>query len=964
MMIRRYLLLSDQQRLLIAQATRCALRLWGRAVLLSLLSLTALAQTPNTGAVRGQVVDQTGAAVPGTEIVLINQLTGLKRETHTDGSGYYALAGLPLTGQYQLVATKTGFANEELERIELRAQEAATFNIILHPAGAHSEVMIFGTTEGIRSDSPQLGTRLDLQKIDDTPVFGRKITNLPLLNSAVRPARGQGDLFLNNTLFVINGGGRRQPTFTIDGSTGDDAWGRQTIFTNIPFSALQEFTVLANSFSAEYGRTTGGAINVVTKSGTNDFHGDLLYLWRPGGLQANAPLAKQRTKDELHQVSGVISGPVVADRAHFLLAVEYNHQDRDAVITSQLAPGLFTGHYRQPLFLARFDHQINEHNLLTARLNFDRFDDDNPADAVSNFTLPSAGRTFRRRTYAAQLSETATLSSWAINEARFQFQLGDPITQFEPINPAPQFVRPGISTEGESRAGTLINHQYQLADTVSITRGKHSLRVGVDLIHSSSGGDGQEFGSGFVLGQFTFKANAGCTPQGLNCQPTSTLTLSDVQSYTQSFGSQAYHVGEWLWAVFAQDNLKVRRDLTLNLGLRYERQTLTDDTNNVSPRLGFAYNILGDRRTVLRGGYGIYHSEIRANIAAGYNIGGPTGVFTFTVSPGQFGFPTSFAPLPAFPAGAVLPARDITIQAGRRSYYQQFFDISKLARYQDELLNPYTQQFTFGIERELATKWFLSADYVHQHTIKIDRPIDLNAPALFVRTTPTASRSTAAADATRPIVPVNNGYRRIISTINEGASNYDALQLNLNKRFGQRCSLLASYTYSHAINTVEADAPGGDPNDVNQLGRFERGSSLLNQKHRAVISGWYKLPLEFTIGTVTTLASGRPYNVTAGSDLNGDRANTDRPVAGGVVIGRNTGRGTPIYDVSVFAEREFGFSDRVRLSVRGEGFNLFNHSNIVGRNGNFSQATFGQPLTGINNVDPGREFQFLFRLRF
>jgi hypothetical protein len=939
------------------------------AVAAVLLSFNLMAQTTDTATIRGQVRDQNGAVIADGEVSLTNDLTGIRRDTRTDADGNYTFAGLPLTGLYTLAISKSGFVSSSQKNIELRAGEAATINVALSPAGASSEITIYGTVEGVRSDSPQTGTRFDLQKIDETPIFGRKLTNLPLLNSAVKPARSQGDLFLNNTLFVINGGGRRQPTFKIDGSSGDDAWGRQTIFTNIPFSALQEFTVLPNSFSAEYGRTTGGAINVVTKSGTNSFHGDLLYLWRPGGIQANAPLARVRTEDELNQVSGVVSGPVVKDRTHFLVAMEYNRQDRDAVISSQLAPGIFTGRFRQPLFLARVDHQINENNLLTARFNFDRFSDTNPADAVSNNTLPSAGRVFRRRTYTAQLSETATISRWAINEAHLQYQLGDPITQFEPITPSTQFVRPGVSTEGESRAGTLTNHQYQFNDTLSLIKGRHNLRVGADVIHSSSGGDGQEFGAGFVLGQFTFKVNAGCDAAGQNCKPTSTLTLGDVQSFTQSFGSQAYHVDEWLWAVFAQDNFKVRHDLTLNLGLRYERQTLTDDDDNWSPRVGFAYNVLGDSRTVLRGSYGIYYSEIPANTAAGFNINGPTGIFTYTVSPGGLGFPTSFAAIPAFPSGAVLPARDITIAPGRRDFYSQFFDISKLTRYQDRLLNPYTQLTTFGVERELGAKWILSADYVHQRTIKINRQIDLNAPSLFVRTSTTSARTTAAADLTRPIRPVPNGFRAINSIINEGWANYDALQVNLNKRFGNNFSVLASYTYSHTINNIEADAPGGGPNDVNQLGAFEKGDSLLDQRHRAVISGWYALPFHFTVGGVASLASGVPYNITVGQDLNGDRSNTDRPFINGSVFGRNAGRGSAIYNVSAFVEREFVFSERLRASVRAESFNLFNHSNYYGRNGTFGAgvtplATLGLPLPGIANVDPAREFQFQFRLRF
>lgn len=181
--------------------------------------------------------------------------------------------------------------------------------------------------------------------------------------------------------------------------------------------------------------------------------------------------------------------------------------------------------------------------------------------------------------------------------------------------------------------------------------------------------------------------------------------------------------------------------------------------------------------------------------------------------------------------------------------------------------------------------------------------------------------------------------------------------------------MLVSYTYSHTINNIEADAPGGGANDVNQLGAFEKGNSLLDQRHRAVISGWYSLPLNFAVGGVTTLASGVPYNITVGQDLNGDRQNTDRPLINGSIFGRNAGRGSAIYNVSAFAEREFHISERLRLSMRAESFNLFNHSNYYGRNGTYGTgvtplATLGQPNAGIANVDPAREFQFVFRFRF
>ena len=934
--------------------------------------LPGAAQTIDKASIRGKVLDQNHAAIVGARIAVTNESTGLRRDTTTDENGNYTIANLPLTGNYKILVSGTGFGDEEKAGIQLRANESATVDVVLFPQGTKNVVTVAGTTESLQTDSARLETRFDLQKIDNTPVLGRKLTNLVQLNSAVRPARGTGDLFLNNFLFVVNGNGRRQTTFNLDGSTGNDDWGRQTIFTNLPFSAIQEFTVLTNPLSAEFGRTAGNVVNVVTKSGTNEFNADLLFMVRPSGLQASAPLANARTRDELFQLSGVVSGPIIEDRTHFLIGAEGNWQRRSTVINSLLAPGIFDGKYRQGLFFARVDHQINENNTLTGRINLDRFTDTNPNDAVGGINLPSAGRTFERAAYAAQLSETAILNNNVVNEAHFQFQLGSPITKFTPANLSTQFVRTGFSVEGESRSASLTNHQYQFADTLSLIYGGHSIKIGGDIVYSSSGGYGQEFGSGFVLGQFTFAANA---PNVQNPNvPTSALPLSAVQRYQQSFGNATYNVKEWLYSIFAQDDWRVRRDLTLNLGLRYERQTFTDDTNNIAPRLGFAYNLLGNSKTVLRGSFGIYYSEVRANTGAAFALNGPTGIFTFSATPTQFGFPTSFTALPVFPAGANLPARDITIRPGRADYYRQFFDISKLTRYPDKLLNPETYQSTIGFQHELPMNLFFSADYVYARTIRIDRTIDLNAPLVsFVPTAPGQVRSASAADATRPITPTINGYKRILGVVNEGESLYKGLQLNLEKRFANRFSFLASYTLSKTTNTVEFDAPGGDPNDVNFLGDAERGRSLLDQQHRFVFSGYYQLPYGFTIGGVTTAASGRPFNITAGVDTNGDGSNTDRPfdLSTGKFLERNAGRGTPTYSTDLFVQKRFSLSERLKLELRAEGFNIFNYSNIYGRNGVYGSSTIGtpspnlgKPNAGIASVDSGREIQFQVRLRY
>lgn len=933
--------------------------------LLALLAAPVVAQSPATGAIRGRVVDATGAPLAGAEVTVVNEATGFTRNARSDARGTYVVPELPLTGLYRVRIAAEGLASQERGGIELRAGEMAALDAVLNPAAAvEAEITVFGTAEGVKSDSPELGIRLDNDTVQETPVRGGKITSLPLLNSAVRPARGTGDLFLNNQLFVVDGGGRRQTTYSIDGGTGDDAWGRQTIFTNVPLGAIQELTVLTNSFSAQYGRTTGSAINLITRTGTNDFHGDLSLTSRPGSLQSDSPVTGQDAEDELRQGSGFLAGPLVHDKAYWSLAAEYSDQDRDSIITSPLAPGTFTGHYKQTLLFGRVDANLGTGHHLVGRVNSDRFTDTNPADAVGGIALPSAARTFRRSAVTAQIGESAVLGSSAWNDARLVWLNGDPITEFEPANPSVQLVRPGVSTEGESRFANLTNRQLQFADTASFALGDHLLKVGGDYVRSRSGGNGQEFGSPFVFGQFTFRTGIPAST------PTSALTIADVTRFTQGFGNVHYSVSENNWSVFAQDDYRVRPNLVLNLGLRYDRQSLTGDDDNVAPRLGFAWSVGQDGRTTVRGGYGIYYSEIRANIVAGWELNGPEGFFNFSAAPGQLGFPTSLQPLPAFPPGAVLPARDITIRPGRRSYYARFFDISKLAGYQDELENPRTQQATLGVERQVGDGWFASADLVHAETTDIERNIDLNAPAAFERTEAGQTRAATAADATRPIVPTANGYRRILATINQGESRYDGLQLNVRKTFSGRGGLLFSYTLSHTRNNVEADAPGGDPNDARQLDR-EWADSLLDQRHRGVLSGWIRGPVGFSFGGVFTAASGRPFNITTGADNNGDGSTADRPVVNGRLFSRNAGRGGSVYDLSLFVEKEFTLPGGLRLGLRAEGFNVTDRANVVGYNSTYGNdpsgaplSTFRTPLGGINNVDPGRQFEFQARVRF
>lgn len=970
------------------------------ALFLIFSALNLFSQTTDTATIRGRVIDQTRAVVGGVRVSVRNDATGVERSAESSADGNFTLAGLPVGGAYELTAEKQGFSSAKLSAIVLAAGAAAELAVQLTVAGGQAQVTVTGTAGEVRTDAPQLGVRLDARQMEETPLLNRRITNLPMLSAANRPAINQGDIFTNQTLFTTNGAGRRQTWFEVDGATGNDSWGRQTVFSTLPLLALQEMTVLSNAFSAEYGGSTGSVVNIVTKTGGKEFHGDLLELWRPSGTAAalsgftssNATSGNQLTSDTLGQTAASLSGPVGSSgTTHFFAAGEYSRQERASPVTSPIAPGVFVGNYRGWLGMVRLDHQINSANSLFFRGNLDGFYDTNPNGIVGGNSLPSVARAFRRRTYSLELGATSVVSPWLINNVRVQFQLASPITQFDPAVYGTQYQVPistgGTFTSGTSQSALLLNRQYQISDTISAVRGKHQIRWGGSAIHAHNGGDSKEFGGPIYLGQFVYNT---CTQPLSVCESAAYLSnIANVRSYTQSYGIGNYTVDDTLWSVFVQDDIKLRPDLTVNVGLRYEQQTFTDSRKNFAPRAGFSYNVRGDGRTVIRGGFGLYYSQIVDDTAANWALTGPTGVFNYTATPGQIGFPASVAaaPLPALPAGAPVPLRSLYVRPGQTSYLNQFFPVAALDGYQGQLLNPYSSQWTFGIERRLVRDWVLSLDYVGSHTIRINRPLDVNAPTSFVRTAPNQVRSAQAANCTRPTwvawyrernltcnpVAATNPqppYALIQSDVNNGYAFYDALDVNLTHHFSSRFSMLASYTWSHAIDNVDPDIPGQNPNDPRQTGKIENGNAIFDQRHRFVLSGVWVAPLKINFGGVATFASGLPFNYTTGANNSGDGATADRPVIDGVVAGRNAGRGRAIYEVSPFVERAFPLGiERVRVVLRAEAFNLFNHPNFVGYSGTYGNGVtagpgFGQPLTGITSQLPARSMQFSAKLSF
>jgi len=974
-------------------------------------------------------VDQNGAVVKDAKVSVLNNATGDTRESYSGSDGSVTIAGLSLTGSYTVTVSKDGFGSEERKEIMLRSGETATLKVTLLPGSQSAQVTVFGTTEGVRNN-PQIGLPLLSTQIAETPILGRKVSNLPLLNSAFRQGKGTGDLFVNQVYFITGAGSRRTTTVTLDGANNDEGWGRQTSIATVPLGSIQEIAVISNAFSAEFGWTAGPALNIVTKSGTNELHGEGLFMFRPGDWQAETfstkgfcppsvpscvtPSTLQAINpvdipDALQQYSGTIGGPIFKDKTFFFATADYTRQNRTTFLSTTLPSFVLppdghldvTGHYRQFLFNGRLDHKLTTNQNLMFRFNVDRFFDDNPQDAVGGTNAPSVARRYTRRSWTFQVNHTAVISPKLLNEARGGYLHGDPVTLWEAQNLSTTYTRSGAVpfTIGQSRASDLWGHQWQFSDTLSWSHGMHYLRFGGSIVHHRSGGTGSEPGTA-ILGTFTFK-NTTTAPFGQ-------LTLADVQNYTQpiDFGISSYNLPQWLNTVFVQDSIHLRNNFTLDVGLRYDRQTLTDAKDNFAPRIGFAWHPNGDSRVSIRGGYAMYYTQIRANAVAGYLVNGLDGLTTYTATPGQTGFPSclvgSCLPVAVNPKmipASQLPARDITIRAGLRSFYQEQFaryglNFNLLPNYPDELVNPRSQVTTVGAEREFFKGFFFGGDFVHQHWTNLDRTVDLNAPAPFNRTAPGQTRCSVLvspiancnvvtlANQTRPILPVNGGVRQVNVIMNLGKADYDGLQTQLSYRGNRNMFASVSYTLSKASNNFEPDGNGIAPSESNisRLGGYEWGPSVVDQRHRAVITFLYRFPFEITAGTVSMFASARTFNATTGIDNNGDGLNNDRPVIQGVIIGKSAFRGTATQDVAAFVEKKIKTSDRTSIHLRLEGFNLFNHGNFLGRSvtvyGDAATPapTFGQFVGGVGtttnaipafaHIDPPRVFQIQARFVF
>lgn len=894
------------------------------------------AQTALTGGVQGSVRDAQGRAVRATA-VLTHAGLHVKQTTETDAAGEFRFVRLVPADSYEVRVTAPGLQEWRQAGLLVVSGELVTIAATLGVEGRQEAVTVSATAPLLATDSTELATVVDQRRLNRLPNNGRFLNRFALLNSQVRNTSGLGGDGSSLTRLSVNGAIFRETQYRLDGNSNYD-----TLFNNAPLqrlslSAVSEFRVLTNQFNAEHGSTSTGLVIATTRSGTSEWHGEALVYARPSGPQARSPLANRRVPNQLVQGGASVGGPLVADRTFLFANYERLVQERGSFVTSP-QPALYVGAFDDHVALARIDHRFTDAHWSALRLNGQRETNTNSNDRVGGLLQPNAATLSKAQTIGAQWTDTLTRARW-VNEWRAGYVNAVP-SNTVPVNAQVGVVRPGYSTEGTSSFTMIRTEVYQAANQLSWTVGRHNLKAGGDLIRRKV----RDF-SYDLFGTFTFAAGAP-TPGQVPLQ------------YSQRFGVARISYGQTQWAGFVQDTWRALPRLTLNMGLRYDHQSILDDGNNLGPRFGFAWDTTGDARLVVRGGFGLFYDQpFFHGLTQRFLLNGLTVPFaTVTLTPADAAFPTfpnSLAPTALLPGLALAP-RNVVLRGER-------------------LLSPYTTQVTTGVQGRVG-EWVLSMDLIRSLTVKQFVHYDRNAPAPFVRTMPGQVRTVAEADRTRPLYdPVRGAsllqgvpVRQVRETVNGGSATVHAATLGLTRRWSGRYQVALHYTLSSAMNNVTDDHLGANPNEWSDVGRGEFGPSDFGQRHRFVGHGTMRLWGGVEASTVATLASALPINATTGVDNNGDTTLVDRPAG----FGRNAFWGTPqrSLDVSVLKRISLG-GERVTVEVRADAYNVTNHSNFhqfnrVWGNGAAPVATFARPLGGVANADPGRQFTAGARLVF
>lgn len=921
---------------------------WGVALLMcaALINIARAQQTFSSAKLSGRVEDTAGAVVKGASVTVSNLETNLKWTCTCDDEGNFRFPYLTV-GAYVLDVKAPGFA--ELKRHgALTIGQALELSLKLTVAGVTETVNVSADLPVLDTVRSQLAEPVLSREIDSLPLNGRNYLDLAALTPGVSRSNPVANQRFPETSAVpgtgLSVGGQRfiNNGFVVDGlSANDDAADLPGTFYSQ--EVIREFEVIASGGIAQFGRASGGFVNIITQSGTNNYRGRLYGFLRNQRLDARNPLAAG--KDPLTQAQYGISvgGPIVRDRTFFFTNFEQTRLHNATVVTisntnvaqvnnqldaigyggPRLSTGIVGTGFNATNLMWRLDHQITGSKQLSARYALYNLDSVNSRN-VGGLNAVSRGTALKDRDQSVAIGVVAALSSLTVNEARFQYmrsRLDAPVN--DPAGPA-------VNISGAANFGTATFSPtkrdldtYELAETITTQRHAHSLKGGINYLLNRVN---ITFPGAFE-GVYTFSSLANFLEHRYT-------------TFQQAFGVPSQFQSNSNLGLFIQDEWRPTTNLTINAGLRYDAQFLPQpimtDANNFAPRLGLAY-APGDRKTVVRASFGIYFDRIplRATSNALQRDGMKYKVAVLSF--GQPGAPLFPNTLRAFPANLLVSITTID----------------------PRIKNGYSEQASVQVERELAPSTTLSVGYLHTRGLHIILSRNLNVP--------TVPASTGTLNLGRP----DPRFANISWFESSGDSYYDAMTVSLNRRFQHSFGFRLSYTLSKATDDVGNAFFFTPQNNFNL--RDDLGPSDSDQRHMLTLSGMFEAPAresgklirralnDFQFSYVFRYGSPLPFNILTGNDRNFDTNVNDRPVD----VGRNTGQGFDFVALDLRLSRKFRVNERIRVEAIAEGFNLLNRANFQLPNNVFGTGTsplpsFGRPTAA---ADP-RQIQFGLRLNF
>ena len=902
--------------------------------------------TITLASVGGRVTDPSGLVVPGAHVSARRTETNRTSATLTDHEGRFRLPYLKV-GAYEVTVSHPGFA-QAVRPVMLTVGSAFELDVSLSVAGDQSSVTVEAEAAVIETARTQIAGTVSQAEVATLPLNGRNFLDLALVVPGVSPTNtGSNQLFAETSAVPGQGisvGSQRNfsNNFIVDGlSANDDAAGLSGVFYGL--DAVREFQVVTSGGQAELGRALGGYINVITKSGTNAVHADLYGYFRNQRFNAANPLSNTKLPSTQAQYGASLGGPLKQDRTFYFANFEQRSLNQSGLITiapanvaainsrlatvgyqgAQIDTGLFPNAVHNSNFLGKVDHQLNGQDQLTVRYSLYDVRSDNSRGAGGlNAVTASAGLNDTDQTLA--VSNVATLSTHTVNETRGQFTYST--LSALPTDP----IGPTVSISGVATFGTLSgsptgrrNKLYEIADNLSHQQGAHALRAGIDFLYN----DCTITYPRSVRGSYNFSSLANFLAGTYNNS-----------GFTQTFGNTVVSQTNPNAGFYAQDEWKVSRRVTLNLGIRYDLQflkTIATDTNNFSPRAGFAWSPFESRRTVVRGGFGLFYDRVPLRALANALLSGgnttttgPDSQVSLSLSPTQAGAPVFPTILTSAPVGV----------------------LANFSTMNPHMQNAYSEQGSLEVEHQLGTRATVSAGYQHLRGLHLIASVNQNVPACVAAGSNNGCRP-------NPAFANNSQYSSLAD------SRYDGFHVSFVQRPTRWASYRVSYTFSKSLDNV-GEFFFSSPIDNANIWR-DYGRSDDDQRHRVVFDGALHSH-GFQMSGMMQYYSALPMNITTGATtIQGTAA---RPLVNGDFIGRNVGTGNDFFSVSSRISRTFALSDRWRMEVMAESFNALNHRNNLTKNGTFGTGTYPilpLPAFGqVTAVNDSRSVQLALRLRF